>query len=582
MASGESGFFYRFGGILKVIGVLLLITLCLTGFYLLTYLGPGKVADRRQIAREVPAEAEEWRTKSGELEARFREVLGLRSANEQDLALLQEAIQLQRQYLQALGGIDRASTDRLNQLEILLHTESVRPLAQRSREIERDALAARDAGNADEALRLMREVEGLERRIHDDFSKAENRNAVRFREIERRVHEMEARPFYQQTLAEEEEALQAVETGDWAKARHHYEEAIRLQRHLNMEYRGLRYADAQRLSRLEADYFSLESSPLFDEIQTLLARAEEHFEQARYREAAADFQSASRLQRRLNEQFPRSRFASVPKVDELLAKSRSSLSRELGEEILSKGDELNQRLLQREIWQAITLINQLFPMSERFRETYGATALLDERFFRRIQYLHFVQEDLDLLQDRIYGQLIPLPGQTEQFMYRVEVPQALYSSVMLNNPSRQQGERLPVDSVTWSEAKEFCDKVSWILGRPVRLPTLAEFYEALGSLRYVNLDEVSWNLENSSNRTHEVGTKQANEAGFHDLLGNVAEWLEAESLTSDLEVPLAGGSAETSIDRLAESPLENLDRRTRNRMIGFRFVVDMSEGTEAN
>lgn len=577
MAPRESGFFYRFGGVFKVGGIVLLIALCLTGFYLLTYLGPNKVTGRRQTVREISPEAESWRAKSAELEARFRSVLEIRMANDEDLGMLKEAIQLQRQYLQALGGVDRATTDKINQLEVLLQTESVRPLAQRSRELELEAQVALNRQDEEEALRLMREVLYLERRIHDDFPKAENRNSVRFREIERRVKEMEAAPIHQQVTKAEQNALQAVEKEDWAAARKHYEEAIRLQRRLNMEFRGLRYENPQRLRQLENDYFSLESSSLYDEIQALISKAEEHYEAGRYREAAADYQSASRLQRRLNEQYPRSRFASIPRVDELLAKSRGALSRELGEEILEKSKELDEKLRQREIWQAITLINQLHPIAERFRETYGATDLLDENFFRRIQYLHFIQEDLGLLQERIYGQLIPVPEHAPLHMYRVEVPQALYSSVMMANPSRQQGERLPVDSVTWLEAKEFCDKVSWILGRPVRLPTSTEFYDALGSLRYVNLDEVSWNQENSGNRTHEVGTKKANGSGFHDLLGNVAEWMDAESTFSEFEVPLAGGSAETSIDRLADRPLDKVDRRMRNRMVGFRFVVDMKD-----
>ena len=39
-----------------------------------------------------------------------------------------------------------------------------------------------------------------------------------------------------------------------------------------------------------------------------------------------------------------------------------------------------------------------------------------------------------------------------------------------------------------------------------------------------NIDEVAWHNDNSSGRTHPVGTKQPNELGIYDMSGNVLEW----------------------------------------------------------
>ena len=85
------------------------------------------------------------------------------------------------------------------------------------------------------------------------------------------------------------------------------------------------------------------------------------------------------------------------------------------------------------------------------------------------------------------------------------MPQALYSLIMGANPSRNQGDTLPVDSVSWNESKDFCERLSWILGKRVRLPTENEFREALGRLRYVVLEKHVWSVADSGGEARPVG-----------------------------------------------------------------------------
>jgi formylglycine-generating enzyme required for sulfatase activity len=103
------------------------------------------------------------------------------------------------------------------------------------------------------------------------------------------------------------------------------------------------------------------------------------------------------------------------------------------------------------------------------------------------------------------------------------VTQAAYKKVVGSNPSDFQGDQLPVEAVTWDDAKAYCDRVD------MRLPTEAEWeYAARGgstSARYGPLDSIAWYGANSENTTHEVGRKQANGYGLFDMLGNVWEWV---------------------------------------------------------
>ena len=118
------------------------------------------------------------------------------------------------------------------------------------------------------------------------------------------------------------------------------------------------------------------------------------------------------------------------------------------------------------------------------------------------------------------------------YIGETEVTQALWQAVMGNNPSYFKGENLPVEQVSWSDCQEFISKLNVLTGKNFRLPTEAEWefaarggnksrgYKYSGSN---NIDGVAWYGDNSGYNTHPVKTKQANELGIYDMIGNVLE-----------------------------------------------------------
>jgi formylglycine-generating enzyme required for sulfatase activity len=170
---------------------------------------------------------------------------------------------------------------------------------------------------------------------------------------------------------------------------------------------------------------------------------------------------------------------------------------------------------------------------------------------------------------------------------RTEATQAAWARVMKSaNPSLYKGADRPVETVTWDEARAFCEASG------LRLPTEAEWEYAAraGSkaARYGSLDQIAWYTGNSRSGTHPVAQKTPNAWGVYDILGNVFEWVHdwygnyPPGAVTDPRGPssgpgrvLRGGSWFYYPEYVRVSNRGRYEPTLRNLYIGFRCAGDL-------
>jgi hypothetical protein len=562
---------------------LLLITLgcavVLGGFYSLSLLGPRQYESASRRSAITKEQAERLRTLADEAEARWDALKKARaeakaSFTDDDLRVIGEAAISRFQYE---NQVDGAGTHYLD-LKKELHDRSGERLRAESVRLEKLAAIEEREQRWAAAQKLYGEALATEERLNTDFEESSFKNLQRTNFLASRVRVMIAKPLWDRSVESEKAGDAAVAKGDLTSAIAAFDIARRDNFRLEQEFRGLTRADSFRTRKLERRLDTLRSTTVRDRALARITQAETDVLARNFANLAVLRAEAEAAVRELTETYRESEYAAPDYVAGLTRRAQNAASAPEAEAV--EHDLVNFEVAVRAgNTAAAGMIEGLQRSVQRMRELFPASDRIGAGTAERVAFLFEHRTEIAIVGSAVKGTLLPMPGRPQTLALTTETPQRLYTLVMGDNPSASKGEDRPVESLTRTEARTFCKRLGWLLARTVRLPDEAEFTVLAGKPDAAALAKIARIIDNSDGRAAPIPAAPANEAGFRDLFGNVAEWIDSPSTAKSDDGIVAGGDAESTASQLVRSPFRRMMTGERSRFVGFRFIVETPAST---
>ena len=526
------------------------------------------------------AQAEELRLLSLKKEAEFEtQRLNKAVIDDGDLALLGEAVQAQQDYLASRGALasENVRLETMRRRYHVIQAERQRSISTEA-EDRATALAKSDPVGA---IRELRRAVEAERFIESRWFFSGYTDVGKIARLDTRLRRLEAEPLRAQTQSLEAQAEGAFAAGRFDEAVKLLGEAIETEQAFVEKYRDVLDTEFARVERLSIRQETMRSHRLYLQIVAAEAAAAEAIkgyaqatlgaaQEAQATLAVQAFERAMLVQAQLEREFPRSVWANVAR-EAAFAKQRNRW-RSAGslQDVETRAQTMASLLRAGQAAEALDLARALREKLTRIEAENPGVVPPEDALRRQLEYVVTHAAIIQVILPKLDQLVAPVAGSSVRMM-KQEISQGFYSTVMGANPSASMRENLPVESVAYANAQAFCEALGWICGRPVRLPTVAEYKAAMGDLALPPAAKNAWTFDNTDGvSARPVGTSQPTGAGHFDLLGNVEEWAQAEA-TDDFASVVGGSVNWVPVSGL---PLRKALKREKSRTIGFRIVIE--------
>ena len=554
---------------LKARILLLVVVLAALGVASLLLYTADRRSTRQTDRQFTPEQAEALRQRSLELEATFEKIRQEKfELKETDIAILEEALRVQEEYIDARQSVGTENA-RQHSLRRRLHLIRGESLRHESEQAEAKAIeAAKTDENA--AVALLRRAVACEQEIAMKWEFSGLAEAGRRARLETRLRRLESAPLWRQGRALEAEGEKLLTDGKFVAAAAKFDQAIECETDFVARYRDVRDTEFGRADKLAERRETAMSGEAWSAIRAHRLKAEAAEKSGDWPAATQSWQAAVDAFARLLTDYPKSSFAD--RAQEAGIATRLNFAR-FHDDIASlrlRVAELRTTLRARRADEAARLTDSLVVEARRLADANTGVFLEVDEERKELEYLAANAAVIRGVLPSIDQNLRPVPTMPVR-IFRTEIPQGLYASVMGANPSSTRREANPVESVTYAEAEAFAARLGWILGARVRLPSLAEFQAAAGDLTQPAKMDQAWTAQNTDgSQLRAVGTSAPNPFGIHDLVGNIEEWALAG--LEDLRAPALGGSIATTAGKgLA---VRQAFKREKSRTLGFRIVIE--------
>jgi len=530
----------------------------------------------RRLTRQVEGiltteEVSQLRAQSLDYEAAFAKArLSKNVLEEADIKLLEQALQAQEDYVSARGALG-ADNYRLEVLRHNLHLirgENLRVLANQA---EAKAMVIAKT-QPEEAMKLLRSALESEKEISKKWLFSGLVDPGKIARLDTRLRSLEAEPLWRKgrNLEKEGEVLEAA--GKFSVAADKFSQAIECETEFLGRYRDVRDTEFKRVDVLEVKRETALSGNMMVEVDQQIKTAEKLEKLNQWEPASRGWKDAIVAFNQLLVEFPKSRHADRTREAKLIVRMNFARAHDQVTAVYQGVEQLHQQLQGRHALAAAQLATTHLAAARKLAEDNTGVFLPDDLTRQELEFIVDREATLRALLASIDTALVPLPAPfARSKIYRQEVSQGLYTSLMGANPSALQREAHPVESVSYADAQIFCQKLGWALGAKVRLPSLDEFRAAAGDVSKLPAGSQAWTFENTDGvNTRPVATSQPNALGLYDILGNVEEWTDNETVAGLGQV--VGGSVTSPA-----APgllVRSVNKREKRRTLGFRIIVD--------